>query len=246
MRDFVAEFTETQRRDEYLASMLGVYGLSYIVAYFAFDLCDDIEGKLPGLYRQNVKRCCKAIVGDGKRKGSLDKVQEAAEIIKGAEHGRAYLTDFGRTICDKVAPDLQRLTYTVANEVGRFNVPDINVFARLIVTQSFASDAADFARRKISRFDGVRVRYGDRQYAVCDILRRLSTIETSHYLTSMAVDILRRYLPGDYDIFKNKDVVIGLKAVLNKLNDNKNWMMALDYADAQNPHVITRIKNEKG
>lgn len=222
-----------EKPHKYLQALFTTYGLSYIVSCYAYDICDTIEDKHPNLFKQKVKHLCRKLTGTKPTEGTLGEISNTAALVKSVQHGLSYLVDFGRVLSDSIKPDIDKLIYAMANEIGRYKVPDINLFAKIIVTQMLAADAADFARKHISVFEKYRVTYVDKEYRIHYILSKISTIATCHYLTLLENELLPRYLPKDFDVLNGDTISNGLDIIYNKINENKYWKQALNYAQSE-------------
>lgn len=67
------------------------------------------------------------------------------------------MSDFGNAVYERVWPYTEVLRMAIANALGHYNVPDINVCAAILVAQSLASEAVEYVKRRAAKFTGYSI-----------------------------------------------------------------------------------------
>lgn len=223
-------------RDEYTGSVFGSAALAYITIIHATDALDMMQERLPDLYKdRTIKKYVNRMVGTKASMGEIRKLDRSIGELLAHDCDKAWMADFGNAAYEKVLPYTEKLRYAIANALGRYNLPDINVCAAILVAQSLASEAVEYIRRRARKFTGYSIvmQNGYRQ-SVSSCLSSMSCETIEYCLRNIAHQLIDKWLPEDVDLVKVPDVEAGLKAVLNVMADVNTWIYAREKAEMLN------------
>lgn len=128
-------------RDEYTGSVFGSAALAYITIIHATDALDMMQERLPELYDdRQIRKYINRMTGTKASMGEIRKLTLAIGELLAHDCDKAWVADFGNAAYEKVQPYTEKLRIALANALGRYDVPDINVCAAILVAQSLASD----------------------------------------------------------------------------------------------------------
>lgn len=223
-------------RDEYTGSVFGSAALAYITIIHATDALDMMQERLPELYNDrtiNVNR----MVGTKASMGEIRKLDRSIGELLAHDCDKAWMADFGNAAYEKVQPYTEKLRIALANALERYDVPDINVCAAILVAQSLASEAVEYVKRRSSKFTNFTILMkGKGRQTVSSCLSSMSCEAIEYCLRNIARILVEDKLTDDIDLTKDKSVETGLKAVLDVMADTNTWIYARDKADELN-HV---------
>lgn len=223
-------------RDEYTGSVFGSAALAYITIIHATDALDMMQERLPELYEERqIRKYINRMVGTKASMGEIRKLDRSIGELLAHDCDKAWMADFGNAAYEKVQPYTEKLRYAIANALGRYNLPDINVCAAILVAQSLASEAAEYVKRRTRKFTGYSIvmQNGYRQ-SVSSCISSMSCEAIEYCLRNIAHQLIDKWLPEDVDLVKVPDVEAGLKAVLNVMADVNTWIYAREKAEILN------------
>lgn len=140
-------------RDEYTGSVFGSAALAYITIIHATDAMDMMQERLPELYDdRQVRKYINRMTGTKASMGEIRKLTLAIGELLAHDCDKAWVADFGNAAYEKVQPYTEKLRIALANALGRYDVPDINVCAAILVAQSLASEAVEYVKRRSAKF----------------------------------------------------------------------------------------------
>lgn len=223
-------------RDEYTGSVFGSAALAYITIIHATDALDMMQDRLPDLYNdRTIKKYVNRMVGTKASMGQIRKLDRSIGELLAHDCDKAWMADFGNAAYEKVLPHTEKLRYAIANALGIYNLPDINVCAAILVAQSLASEAAEYVKRRARKFTNYSiVMQGGRRQSVSSCLSSMSCEAIEYCLRNIAHQLIDKWLPEDVDLVKVPDVEAGLKAVLNVMADVNTWIYAREKAEMLN------------
>jgi len=218
--------TTERMREEYVGTIYGAAALGYITYLYSTEMEDAMRERTPQLVA-------------GKVKGALRAIGRAFTLMRQnvnsnfRDKGGAYwAADFGNAAYGEVRPHIGRLQTAVANHLGRYKgVADINVFARAIVAQSIASEAALYVERRQRLLHGYSAVTSAGRQSVPFLLGLLSMRGVCHHLEVIVGETVGRCVPSDTDLLADPSIRTGCKSVLNMLCDVRMWQEARDKAD---------------
>lgn len=223
-------------RDEYTGSVFGSAALAYITIIHATDAMDMMQERLPELYDdRQVRKYINRMTGTKASMGEIRKLTLAIGELLAHDCDKAWVADFGNAAYEKVQPYTEKLRIALANALGRYDVPDINVCAAILVAQSLASEAVEYVKRRSAKFTNFTiVMKGKGRQTVSSCLSSMSCSALEYCLRNIARILVEDKLTDDVNIAEDKSVETGLKAVLNVMSDTNTWIYARDKADELN------------
>lgn len=223
-------------RDEYTGSVFGSAALTYITIIHATDAMDMMQERLPELYDdRQIRKYINRMTGTKASMGEIRKLTLAIGELLAHDCDKAWVADFGNAAYEKVQPYTEKLRIALANALGRYDVPDINVCAAILVAQSLASEAVEYVKRRSAKFTNFTiVMKGKGRQTVSSCLSSMSCSALEYCLRNIARILVEDKLTDDVNIAEDKSVETGLKAVLNVMSDTNTWIYARDKADELN------------
>lgn len=223
-------------RDEYTGSVFGSAALAYITIIHATDATDMMQERLPELYDdRQIRKYINRMTGTKASMGEIRKLTLAIGELLAHDCDKAWVADFGNAAYEKVQPYTEKLRIALANALGRYDVPDINVCAAILVAQSLASEAVEYVKRRSAKFTNFTiVMKGKGRQTVSSCLSSMSCSALEYCLRNIARILVEDKLTDDVNIAEDKSVETGLKAVLNVMSDTNTWIYARDKADELN------------
>lgn len=223
-------------RDEYTGSVFGSAALAYITIIHATDALDMMQERLPELYDdRQIRKYINRMTGTKASMGEIRKLTLAIGELLAHDCDKAWVADFGNAAYEKVQPYTEKLRIALANALGRYDVPDINVCAAILVAQSLASEAVEYVKRRSAKFTNFTITMkGKGRQTVSSCLSSMSCSALEYCLRNIARILVEDKLTDDVNIAEDKSVETGLKAVLNVMIDTKTWIYARDKADELN------------
>lgn len=223
-------------RDEYTGSVFGSAALAYITIIHATDALDMMQERLPELYDdRQIRKYINRMTGTKASMGEIRKLTLAIGELLAHDCDKAWVADFGNAAYEKVQPYTEKLRIALANALGRYDVPDINVCAAILVAQSLASEAVECVKRRSAKFTNFTITMkGKGRQTVSSCLSSMSCSALEYCLRNIARILVEDKLTDDVNIAEDKSVETGLKAVLNVMSDTKTWIYARDKADELN------------
>lgn len=223
-------------RDEYTGSVFGSAALAYITIIHATDAMDMMQERLPELYDdRQIRKYINRMTGTKASMGEIRKLTFAIGELLAHDCDKAWVADFGNAAYEKVQPYTEKLRIALANALGRYDVPDINVCAAILVAQSLASEAVEYVKRRSAKFTNFTiVMKGKGRQTVSSCLSSMSCSALEYCLRNIARILVEDKLTDDVNIAEDKSVETGLKAVLNVMSDTNTWIYARDKADELN------------
>lgn len=223
-------------RDEYTGSVFGSAALAYITIIHTTDALDMMQERLPDLYKdRTIKKYVNRMVGTKASMGEIRKLDRSIGELLAHDCDKAWVADFGNAAYEKVQPYTEKLRIALANALGRYDVPDINVCAAILVAQSLASEAVEYVKRRSAKFTNFTiVMKGKGRQTVSSCLSSMSCSALEYCLRNIARILVEDKLTDDVNIAEDKSVETGLKAVLNVMSDTNTWIYARDKADELN------------
>ena len=223
-------------RDEYTGSVFGSAALAYITIIHATDAMDMMQERLPELYDdRQIRKYINRMTGTKASMGEIRKLTRAIGELLAHDCDKAWVADFGNAAYEKVQPYTEKLRIALANALGRYDVPDINVCAAILVAQSLASEAVEYVKRRSAKFTNFTiVMKGKGRQTVSSCLSSMSCSALEYCLRNIARILVEDKLTDDVNIAEDKSVETGLKAVLNVMSDTNTWIYARDKADELN------------
>lgn len=223
-------------RDEYTGSVFGSAALAYITIIHATDAMDMMQERLPELYDdRQVRKYINRMTGTKASMGEIRKLTLAIGELLAHDCDKAWVADFGNAAYEKVQPYTEKLRIALANALGRYDVPDINVCAAILVAQSLASEAVEYVKRRSAKFTNFTiVMKGKGRQTVSSCLSSMSCSALEYCLRNIARILVEDKLTDDVNIAEDKSVETGLKVVLNVMSDTNTWIYARDKADELN------------
>mgnify|MGYP000165671919 CR=1 FL=1 len=223
-------------RDEYTGSVFGSAALAYITIIHTTDALDMMQERLPDLYNdRTIKKYVNRMVGTKASMGEIRKLDRSIGELLAHDCDKAWMADFGNAAYEVVQPYTEKLRVALANALGKYNVPDINVCAAILVAQSLASEAVEYAKRRSAKFTNFTiVMKGKGRQTVSSCLSSMSCSALEYCLRNIARILVEDKLTDDVNIAEDKSVETGLKAVLNVMSDTNTWIYARDKADELN------------
>lgn len=223
-------------RDEYTGSVFGSAALAYITIIHATDAMDMMQERLPELYDdRQIRKYINRMTGTKASMGEKRKLTLAIGELLAHDCDKAWVADFGNAAYEKVQPYTEKLRIALANALGRYDVPDINVCAAILVAQSLASEAVEYVKRRSAKFTNFTiVMKGKGRQTVSSCLSSMSCSALEYCLRNIARILVEDKLTDDVNIAEDKSVETGLKAVLNVMSDTNTWIYARDKADDLN------------
>lgn len=223
-------------RDEYTGSVFGSAALAYIAIIHATDAMDMMQERLPELYDdRQIRKYINRMTGTKASMGEIRKLTLAIGELLAHDCDKAWVADFGNAAYEKVQPYTEKLRIALANALGRYDVPDINVCAAILVAQSLASEAVEYVKRRSAKFTNFTiVMKGKGRQTVSSCLTSMSCSALEYCLRNIARILVEDKLTDDVNIAEDKSVETGLKAVLNVMSDTNTWIYARDKADELN------------
>lgn len=223
-------------RAEYTGSVFGSAALAYITIIHATDALDMMQERLPELYDdKQIRKYINRMTGTKASMGEIRKLTLAIGELLAHDCDKAWMADFGNAAYEKVQPYTEKLRIALANALGRYDVPDINVCAAILVAQSLASEAVEYVKRRSAKFTNFTiVMKGKGRQTVSSCLSSMSCSALEYCLRNIARILVEDKLTDDVNIAEDKSVETGLKAVLNVMSDTNTWIYARDKADELN------------
>lgn len=223
-------------RDEYTGSVFGSAALAYITIIHATDAMDMMQERLPELYDdRQIRKYINRMTGTKASMGEIRKLTLAIGELLAHDCDKACVADFGNAAYEKVQPYTEKLRIALANALGRYDVPDINVCAAILVAQSLASEAVEYVKRRSAKFTNFTiVMKGKGRQTVSSCLSSMSCSALEYCLRNIARILVEDKLTDDVNIAEDKSVETGLKAVLNVMSDTNTWIYTRDKADELN------------
>lgn len=223
-------------RDEYTGSVFGSAALAYITIIHATDAMDMMQERLPELYDdRQIRKYINRMTGTKASMGEIRKLTLAIGELLAHDCDKAWVADFGNAAYEKVQSYTEKLRIALANALGRYDVPDINVCAAILVAQSLASEAVEYVKRRSAKFTNFTiVMKGKGRQTVSSCLSSMSCSALEYCLRNIARILVEDKLTDDVNIAEDKSVETGLKAVLNVMSDTNTWIYARDKADELN------------
>lgn len=223
-------------RDEYTGSVFGSAALAYITIIHTTDALDMMQERLPDLYKdRTIKKYVNRMVGTKASMGEIRKLDRSIGELLAHDCDKAWVADFGNAAYEKVQPYTEKLRIALANALGRYDVPDINVCAAILVAQSLASEAVEYVKRRSAKFTNFTiVMKGKGRQTESSCLSSMSCSALEYCLRNIARILVEDKLTDDVNIAEDKSVETGLKAVLNVMSDTNTWIYARDKADDLN------------
>ena len=223
-------------RDEYTGSVFGSAALAYITMGGGGDALDMMQERLPELYDdRQIRKYINRMTGTKASMGEIRKLTLAIGELLAHDCDKAWVADFGNAAYEKVQPYTEKLRIALANALGRYDVPDINVCAAILVAQSLASEAVEYVKRRSAKFTNFTITMkGKGRQTVSSCLSSMSCSALEYCLRNIARILVEDKLTDDVNIAEDKSVETGLKAVLNVMSDTNTWIYARDKADELN------------
>jgi|GEM_PF-2409456 hypothetical protein len=223
-------------RDEYTGTVFGAAALAYITIIHTTDALDMMQERLPELYDdRQIRTYINRMTGTKASMGEIRKLTLAIGELLAHDCDKAWVADFGNAAYEKVQPYTEKLRIALANALGRYDVPDINVCAAILVAQSLASEAVEYVKRRSAKFTNFTITMkGKGRQTVSSCLSSMSCSALEYCLRNIARILVEDKLTDDVNIAEDKSVETGLKAVLNVMSDTKTWIYARDKADELN------------
>lgn len=221
-----AERNAERMREEYIGTIYGVAGLSYMTSLCATEAEDMMRERCPSM-------------ATGRMAGRLAALRKAFTRLRltlednfSDKAGAYWAADFGNATYERVRPLADRLQVAVANHLGRYRgIEDINVCARLVVAQSMAGETDDYLARRKRMFRGYSMVTSHGRTGVALQLSLIPTGAVRKLLAEMVGDCVGRHLPQDADLLADPAIRTGCKAMLNMLSMPDMWAAARDKAD---------------
>lgn len=225
-----------QSRDEYTGSVFGSAALAYITIIHATDAMDMMQERLPELYDdRQIRKYINRITGTKASMGEIRRLTLSIGDLLAQDCDKAWVMDFGNAAYERVQPHTEKLRTALANALGRYNVPDINVCAAILVAQSIASEAVEYVKRRASKFTNFTiVMKGKGRQTVSSCLSSMSCATIEYCLRNIARILVEDKLTDDVNLAEDKSVETGLKAVLNVMADTDTWIYAREKANKLN------------
>lgn len=197
---------------------------------------DMMQERLPELYDdRQIRKYINRMTGTKASMGEIRKLTLAIGELLAHDCDKAWVADFGNAAYEKVQPYTEKLRIALANALGRYDVPDINVCAAILVAQSLASEAVEYVKRRSAKFTNFTiVMKGKGRQTVSSCLSSMSCSALEYCLRNIARILVEDKLTDDVNIAEDKSVETGLKAVLNVMSDTNTWIYARDKADELN------------
>lgn len=223
-------------RAEYTGSVFGSAALAYITIIHATDALDMMQERLPELYDdRQIRKYINRMTGTKASMGEIRKLTLAIGELLAHDCDKAWVADFGNAAYEKVQPYTEKLRIALANALGRYDVPDINVCAAILVAQSLASEAVEYVKRRSAKFTNFTITMkGKGRQTVSSCLSSMFCSALEYCLRNIARILVEDKLTDDVNIAEDKSVETGLKAVINVMSDTKTWIYARDKADELN------------
>lgn len=175
------------------------------------------------------------MVGTKASMGEIRKLDRSIGELLAHDCDKAWVMDFGNAAYEKVQPYTEKLRIALANALGRYNVPDINVCAAILVAQSLASEAVEYVKRRSAKFTNFTiVMKGKGRQTVSSCLSSMSCATIEYCLRNIARILVEDKLTDDVNLAEDKSVETGLKAVLNVMADTDTWIYAREKANKLN------------
>jgi hypothetical protein len=228
--------TVEQSRDEYTGSVFGSAALAYITIIHTTDALDMLPVLVLGesTYK-NIRRYANRLLGTKTQTGEIRKLEIYMGDLLAHDCDRAWVADFGNSAYEKVQPYTATLLTAIANALGRYNVPNINACAAILVAQSLASEAVEYVKRRSAKFTNFTIVMKDKgRQTVSSCLSSMSCKGIEYCLRNIARILLEDKLPDDVNLTEDKSVQTGLKAVLNIMADTNTWIYAREKANQLN------------
>lgn len=228
-KDFV--HTQAKSADEYIGAVYGSAALSTVASIMLADLYDEMEGRTDYLSDRRIKRSMSA---------AMVYIEDIRRNILGLLADRkadgAWMADFGMAVYNRISTHLLKLTFAVAQVLGRHKgLRCVNTVAKLVVTQTVAEEAMNYAERRAKALKGCYVTYNNgRSRNVGNAVMSLSCRLVNDELKNVGRRILVPVLPPDTDLGKDVNIANGMKIVLKTLIDMDTWAYARDKADELN------------
>lgn len=228
-------------RGEYFgASVHAVAALDNIALTHAHEAIDELRERCPQLIKGEVRRLLGRLEGNGQGMGLLRRLEIYIGDTFRLEEQKAWMADFGNAAYSLALPHIERLQFAIGNNFGRHGVPDITAFSKVIVAQSLAGEAAASCERRQAGSRGLTVRNWRGERMECTfMLSLLSCRPIERTLTQLAKALVEPNSTGDIDLFTDKAITDGCKAVVNVMSSVETWAYARDKADE------LAVKNQK-
>lgn len=222
--------------NEYMGSVYGTAALGFIASFYTAEALDSLRERCPELIVGRVRGLMRAIEGGGGKMGDLAMMRVNINCQMMNREDKYWVADFGNAAYERVLPSLTKLQNVTANALGRCKrVNDINAFARLIVAQSFACEAAEYVERRAHMLSGYSATSSDRRrYSVPFMLNTMSARPLCFHLTKLCEEIVRPRIDDGTDLLHDPQIVLGCKSVLNITGSIDTWTYARNKADELN------------
>lgn len=232
-----------RRRDEYVASVFGSAALAYISIIHANEALDLLQARCPREFA-GARRYVNRLAGTKAATGEMRKVELAIGDQLAHSSDKAWMADFGNAAYERVLPQVTALQTAIANALGRYpSLPDRNTCAAMVVAQSLAHEAVEYAKRRAVKFTNFTITTHDgRRMSVSSSLASMSCAGIDFCLKNIALMLIDKHLPQDVDLAQDQSVMVGLKAVLNTMADPAMWAYARDKADRLNKTTDKQTK----
>lgn len=228
--------TVDDMHNEYIGSIYGSAALGCVAAAYAEESLDSLRERCPQVITPSVRSQMRAIEGGGGRIGDLAMMRVNINDNMVNNEGKYWVADFGNAVYERVLPAMERLRTATANALGKCrSIPDINAFARLIVAQSFACEAADYVERRGRMLSGYSITTeSNRRYSVPFVLNLMSARPLCHHLTNICREVVGTRIDRNMDLLSDPLIMTGCKAVLNITGSVETWKYARDKANELN------------
>lgn len=227
---------KTPTRDNYVGAVYGSAALASVAEAVMLDSFDELEEKTDYPQRRAVHDRMKAA-----EILMHDTLRTICEQLKHKEDS-AWMADYSNAVRETIAADVQKLRFAIANRLGRLRgLQSPSSVALLLVAQSLAAEAADFAERRAEMFRGYQTanRHGS-MVSASNMIRAFSCRMTEQQLRWLARMIVEPVANDDLDLPADTQVSNGVKIILERLADIDTWKYAVEKANSLNGKKLKR------
>ena len=204
-------------------AVYGTIGLNTVSMIYACGVIDKIAER-PELYRQMVKRSCKAL-----EQADTRWTKVLAERLKGTAYMYS-VQDFGLEIYKSMETDIMKLNFAIRNAIGRYKADDIPLMADVITMKFLVELAVSFTEKGIDTLSGytLRTRPHYRLDATAS-LKPLLIADALRHAKAIHRELCRtRDGGGCVELCRDEGVGNGIKALLNKLQSGEAMNAAIE------------------
>lgn len=220
----------TPTKDEYIGTVYGTAALATVTETVMLDAFDSLEDNTSYPRRRDIR------LSMNMARFGMEDVRNAVNKVFIDKSGVMWVADFGNAAYEAVSEQCTRLTYAIANQLGRCReVEDTRAVAMTIVAQCLAHESADYTDRRAAMFRGCTIenRHGS-TVSVPNLLRGMSCRRVDMALKRISMGILQPILPDGFDLLSDMAVSSGCKAIMETLGSVDTWAKARDKADRLN------------